>query len=99
MLYYAIDQNRQIRYLPDYFSLLHSPFGAVLNGAAFVVAMKIKSRAKPKPPQKVLYVCNRKKCKPCVPGCKWTSDINYALYSEHTDFSPGDGGLFERIRK
>lgn len=60
--------------------------------------MKIKSGNRPKKPQAVMYVCNKKKCNPCVTGCHWTSDIGYALYEDHIDFAPESTGLYERIR-
>ena len=61
--------------------------------------MKIKSGNRPAKPKPVMYICNRKRCKNCVPDCKWTSDINYALYDDHYDFAPELSGLWERVRK
>ena len=61
--------------------------------------MKIRSGNKPNKPKPFMYVCNRQKCKNCTPECKWTADINYALYDTHTEFSPEMDGLYERIRR
>ena len=52
-------------------------------------------RAKPK---KTFYVCDRKKCEYCAAGCHHTTDIEHALYSEHTEFVPEETGLWERVR-
>lgn len=73
---------------------------AVLADRPFVLGMiKIKSKNKPPKPKRIYYVCNRKKCNECVPECQWTSDIEFALYDTHDDFSPEENGMFERIRR
>ena len=67
--------------------------------AAHPLAMKIKSGNRPKKPKQIMYVCNRQRCKDCIPECKWTADEAYALYDYHTEFTPEAAGLFEVIRK
>ena len=87
-----------IRYLPDYFSLLHSPFGAVLNGAAFVVAMKIKSTKRKQTEPHIMYICNRRRCQHCVKECSHTSQIEYAKYETHDRFELGQYGTLWEVR-
>ena len=61
--------------------------------------IKIKSKNKPKSPRRFYYVCNRQKCADCIPDCKWTTDINYALYETHDHFETGlDNTMWEVIR-
>ena len=60
--------------------------------------MKIKSGNRPKQPRRFYYVCNRKRCENCLPDCKWTTDINFALYEKHDRFEYGlDGSMWEEI--
>lgn len=61
--------------------------------------IKIKSSNRKPEPKRVYYVCNRQRCQNCQPECRWTTDINYALYADHTDFSQEKDGLYERVRK
>ena len=60
--------------------------------------IKIKSSNRKPEPKRLFYVCNGKRCDHCVPECRYTTDINYALYDTHDTFIPEDGGLYERIR-
>ena len=48
--------------------------------------------------RKRYYICNRKRCANCVKDCRYTTDINFAKYKEHTHFEPYSGGWYEVIR-
>lgn len=37
----------------------------------------------------ILYVCDRKACENCSPGCTHTSDINHAVYFEKMNSDKG----------
>ena len=40
--------------------------------------------------EKLLYICDRKKCEHCIYTCKYTADINHAKYrKENRIFQPG----------
>ena len=40
---------------------------------------------------KLLYICDRTKCKQCNPSCKYTTDIHHAMYPFRKTriFNPG----------
>lgn len=70
--------------------------GVSLRGKDMLIA-----RTKPKYEQKKrkFYVCDRKRCTHCAEDCHHTTDINHALYEDHTDFVwLGDTGEWEVIR-
>lgn len=49
-------------------------------------------------PKRTFYVCDRKKCSNCSGMCRHTTDIQHALYTEHTEFIPEKSGLWEQVR-
>lgn len=61
-------------------------------------AMKTTFKIGHSKPKRTYYVCDRKKCDYCAAGCKHTTDIDHALYEEHTEFTPEQTGLWERVR-
>ena len=65
-------------------------------GAAFVVAMKIKSTKRKYTEPHIMYICNRRRCQHCVKECTHTAQIEYARYETHERFELGrDGKLWE----
>ena len=49
---------------------------------------------------KTYYVCDGKKCKNCVEGCRHTTDISHAKYHDHIEFKwEPDSGEWEVIRE
>lgn len=42
------------------------------------------------------YICDRKKCKHCIPSCHHTADVMHALYDEEGTFELFETGLYER---
>lgn len=98
--YYAIDQNRDTLLARLLFIVtLSFQMGAVLNGAAFVVAMKIKSTNKRPEPRKRYYICDRTKCTNCTIECGHTTDLRYALYPEHDVWvMANDGSMWQKVR-
>ena len=53
-------------------------------------------RYTPEEQRRKFWICDRKKCENCPPDCRYTLDINHALYPGYEEFAALSGGLYQK---